>query len=369
MLCGGVLLGFASNAEAQNATSPREAPSAPLLTSKQGKQIAETALLQDEPIAKGQDCSHLVHQIYLAAGYQYPYASSFELYAGHGNFRRVRHAQAGDLIAWRGHVGIVISAKQHTFYSLVRSGLQTEDYLSPYWRSRGTPRFFRYALDSGAPATSTIRASSGPASAKPTVSTIAETEKISHRPKRQSPTDEDEPSRDRVGEPSNAGEPGEEAPVTSVEILSQRDRPSTAEILAAVNSFAENSARAFRIDKPLRVATPVLISDEIKLEKLELKRDKGWAHLRIVSLARITADGANFNQRQEKAKWELRRGEDGWSATVPQDYKVVSRDAAVRVLASQLAQLAQSDRAAQHDQTVIGEEARIANVIAALLEK
>jgi hypothetical protein len=310
-----------------------------------------------------------VHQIYTAAGYEYSYASSFDLYAGHGNFRRVRHAQAGDLVAWRGHVGIVISAKQHTFYSLVRSGLQTEDYLSPYWRSRGTPRFFRYALDSATQVTSTMRASSIPLSAKPTVSTIAETEKLSHSPNRESPADEDEPLGNRAVESSNASEPGEEAPVTSVEILSQRDRPTTTEILAAVNLLAENPARVFRIEEPLRVATPVLISDEIKLEKLELKRDKGWAHLKIISHARITADGAEFKQRQEKTKWELRHGENGWSATVPQDYKLVSRDAAVRVLASQLAQLAQSDRAAQHDETVIGEEARIANVIAALLEK
>ena len=110
------------------AAPPQEArPAVRLLTVAQGREIAAVALALDEPIRGTQDCSHLVHQIYSGAGYEYSYASSFDLYAGHGNFRRVRHAQAGDLITWPGHVGIVLDPAKHSFYSLVRSGLQTED--------------------------------------------------------------------------------------------------------------------------------------------------------------------------------------------------------------------------------------------------
>jgi len=357
-----LFFGGARSATAQNPVASRDTLATPLISARDGKQIAETALQQDEPVWKAQDCSHLVHQIYTEAGYKYPYASSFELYAGHGNFRRVRHAQAGDLIAWRGHVGIVVSAKEHTFYSLVRSGLQTEDYLSPYWRSRGTPRFYRYVLDSTARAANTIRVSSSASPAKPAVTTIAETEKRPTTP-RSEPVADDEPLGNR------AREPGEETSSTSVDIHSERNRPSTEEVLAAIATAAERATTAFRTDEPLRVAAPVIISDDVKLEKLELKRYKGWAHLKISSHVRITSDGADFKQRQEKMKWALRRSESGWSVTTPQDYKLVSRDSAVRVLAAQLAELAQSDRAAQHDEAVLGEEARIANVIAALLAK
>src|SRR6202023_482695 len=134
------------------ATLPQESGSAAtthLLSAQQGREIAAAALAQEEPIRGTQDCSHLVQQIYSTAGYEYPYASSFDLYAGNGNFRRVRHAQAGDLIAWPGHVGIVLDPRRHSFFSLVRSGLQAEDYLGPYWRSRGKPRFYRYVVDAG----------------------------------------------------------------------------------------------------------------------------------------------------------------------------------------------------------------------------
>ena len=110
LVCASALFSCATSAQAQTSSG---AVAPPLVTSKQGKQIAQTALQHDELGWNAQDCSHLVHQIYSAAGYGYVYASSFDLYAGQGNFRRVKHAQAGDLIAWRGHVGIVISPRAH----------------------------------------------------------------------------------------------------------------------------------------------------------------------------------------------------------------------------------------------------------------
>jgi len=69
-----------------------------------------------------------VHQIYELSGFPYPYASSFDLYDGVDNFRRVSTPHPGDLVVWRGHVGIAIDAVKHTFYSSVRSGLRTEYY-------------------------------------------------------------------------------------------------------------------------------------------------------------------------------------------------------------------------------------------------
>src|SRR6202795_1178845 len=90
------------------------------------------------------DCSHLVNDIYDLAGFPYPYAKSADLYRGQASFVRVSAPQPGDLIVWRGHVGLVLDARQHLFYSSLRSGPDTEDYTSAYWRRRGTPRFYRY---------------------------------------------------------------------------------------------------------------------------------------------------------------------------------------------------------------------------------
>ncbi len=51
----------------------------------------------------------------------------------------------GDLIVWRGHVGIVTNPRQTRFVSVLRSGVRADNYLSPYWKTRGKPRFLRYA--------------------------------------------------------------------------------------------------------------------------------------------------------------------------------------------------------------------------------
>lgn len=91
------------------------------------------------------DCSHLVHAIYEQAGFPYGYAPSSELYAGAESFQRVKQPKPGDLVVWRGHVGIVIKPSQHIFFSLMRSGPGVDDYESDYWKTRGRPRFYRYA--------------------------------------------------------------------------------------------------------------------------------------------------------------------------------------------------------------------------------
>lgn len=90
------------------------------------------------------DCSHLVHAIYQAAGLPYAYAPSSDLYAGDESFQRVKHPLPGDLVVWRGHVGIVIKPAQHLFFSYLSSGPGTDDYEAAYWKHRGRPRFYRY---------------------------------------------------------------------------------------------------------------------------------------------------------------------------------------------------------------------------------
>ncbi len=90
------------------------------------------------------DCSHMVHAIYERAGFAYAYAPSSDLYAGVEGFQRVKLPEPGDLVVWRGHVGIVIKPSQHIFFSFMRSGPGIDDYQAPYWKSRGHPRFYRY---------------------------------------------------------------------------------------------------------------------------------------------------------------------------------------------------------------------------------
>ena len=121
-----------------------ETPEPRTLARTEGRKILATIPRVDIESESETDCSHLVHDVYEQAGFPYDYVTSRELYIGSTNFTRVRVPQAGDLVVWRGHVGIVIDPKQHSFFSFVRSGPDTQFYDSPYWRLRGNARFFRY---------------------------------------------------------------------------------------------------------------------------------------------------------------------------------------------------------------------------------
>lgn len=114
------------------------------LTPDDGLAVISAALDSKVRMLSGSDCSHLVHAIYERAGFPYAYVTSYDLYDGPEGFQRVWYPQPGDLIVWRGHVGIVVRPSRHVFYSFLRSGPTTDNYESPYWMSRGRPRFYRY---------------------------------------------------------------------------------------------------------------------------------------------------------------------------------------------------------------------------------
>jgi hypothetical protein len=109
------------------------------------------AALDSRKLRHSGDCSHLVHAIYERAGFHYTYASSYDIYDGVEGFERVFATQPGDLVVWRGHVGIVVHPSQHIFFSFQSSGPATADYTTPYWLRRGRPRFYRYIKNDPCP--------------------------------------------------------------------------------------------------------------------------------------------------------------------------------------------------------------------------
>jgi hypothetical protein len=147
-------------AQAQNAPR-REDASEPELQTVSANQSDNRSLTQDDRLSlivaaldarvrqsSEPDCSHLVHAIYQRAGFSYAYAPSSDLYAGVDGFKRVKLPEPGDLIVWRGHVGIVIQPSQHIFFSFMTAGPGIDDYQAAYWKGRGRPRFYRYVKTS-----------------------------------------------------------------------------------------------------------------------------------------------------------------------------------------------------------------------------
>jgi cell wall-associated NlpC family hydrolase len=114
------------------------------LTLEEGLAVISAALDVRHQAKFRTDCSHFVHGLYERAGFPYTYAPSSALYAGIEAFERVTNPQPGDLAVWRGHAGIVVNPAQHSFFSLMSSGVGIASYDSAYWKKKGRPRFFRY---------------------------------------------------------------------------------------------------------------------------------------------------------------------------------------------------------------------------------
>src|SRR5579864_6690193 len=122
------------SASIDNPDLPQKRPDAKSLLLLIGQQIHETEL----------DCSHFVQYLYEQAGLYYGYAPSRTLYDGMAGFKRVAHPRPGDLIVWRGHVGIVVDPDETTFLSALRSGVKISSYQSHYWLRRGRACLLRY---------------------------------------------------------------------------------------------------------------------------------------------------------------------------------------------------------------------------------
>jgi hypothetical protein len=365
--------------------SPAKAQAAPAITGsvsnfrlldvKEGRAIADAARDQEQSARGAQDCSHLVHQTYLDAGYEFPYASSFELYAGSENFERVRNPQPGDLIVWPGHVGIVLEPVEHSFYSLVSTGLEAQNYQGPYWRSRGRPRFFRYKVDN--PETllaAKPRTPSRPSnSTKPqdTEAVIEERTPVAAMDSNRPPKMASERTKVVSGQPvlpaPSVDKPAFEIP-QSIVVAEGNKRPTSSQVAEGISELSNASGTVLRADDPSRLAMPVVIFDRFRVERLDIKRDHGWAQLQIDSRATLAGGETDYKRRHEKVRWELRRTESGWEAIAPADRRYVPNDVAVRHLAAQLARLTDGDGAAAHQETALRQESQLANLLSALLE-
>lgn len=420
-------MGFASVAThaAQGSTPVHDVQSLTrLLTRDEGRAILEVAWQAELPARGAQDCSHLVHEIYSNAGFTYPYASSFEIYAGNEYFARVRYARAGDLIAWPGHVGIVVDPLEHTFYSLLRTGLDEQNYRSRYWRSRGVARFYRFRISRAGERTASNaaeRANDGSTSRQAFVGPIpaqrasidshasdrapivASAKNTSNRPAQQqypgartshsAAAEEDEPltasDADSDRPPATNVRSGSEvygppappadllpekhlAPVAvagSVMVSTSGVIPTRDEVAQSISDWGNSFGTASRDDDPFKSALPVVIVEQFSVEKVEIKHHRGAARLTVDSRVWVVQGVVQTKRRHEKIRWDLRRTETGWEATPPTDRIYLSQDAAVKDFTAQLARLALSDGAAQHHEEVLQHEAQLAGLLNALLQK
>jgi hypothetical protein len=331
-------LAMASAALGQNVwPASAETPEPRPIARTEGRKILAAIPMVDAESESETDCSHLVHDVYEQAGFPYDYVSSRGLYIGSTDFTRVRAPQAGDLVVWRGHVGIVIDPEEHSFFSSVRSGPDTQFYDSPYWRSRGIARFFRYVtgqpLRSGRTLEATRRADQQPLQAD---SRISENRPPSKLPK---------PAPAPASNSASGAETSSSAIVeTPREIVLQvaRKNPSPDEVVAAFVEMNQDSGESLRTRSLNGLGKPIIVYREVRVSAMQIKGKRGTALVRIESLGAPPNTQTGSQLRWKEQSLEFAKTKRGWVMSPIQEAAYVKREVALQVLSARLAELAQN---------------------------
>ena len=321
-------------------------PQAFLLNANEGLSVIGAALESRGRAHAKADCSHLVNAVYNRAGFPYSYVSSSDLYAGIEEFHRVQRIQPGDLVVWPGHVGIVINPTQKTFFSALSAGAGVESYASPYWKARGTPRFYRYVKaratrDREEKPTTTPALQRAALAAKDDITTM-------------SPTD---------ASLADTG-PTEILPPRVQLIDSQRPKPDqvTQALLLAIDADADS----LRNSDVFKLTRPLIVVSKLETKTVKIHGGEGKAAVRITAALSVSADNVNLVKQQQTQTWTLRRRDrKSWEVSFPPNAIYVRRDVAVRALSHQLAALADAEDSAAN----LHQKSQLALMLNALLEE
>lgn len=307
------------------------------------------------------DCSHFVHGLYQRAGFPYAYASSTDLYSGIDQFERVSAPQAGDLVVWRGHVGIVVSPVQHSFFSLLRSGAGVGRYDSPYWRGRGHPRFFRYVKGSaGTVSPTSLSAGLEPVDGEDADSSESSNGELSNRAENLSSTSSG-------GEGRFTDRRAGSAVIPHVVIVNSTHL-SPEQVRTAFLRSSTDLEQSVEGRDIFRSAQSVIVFDHFVVRKLHTSGANGWAEVEISELVSVvsgktTAGKSETRDSTERQRWPLiRRSHTSWELTPPRSTIYLPQDIAAHLTAQRLAQLTK-DGERSGDQSQKTELARLLNVL------
>ena len=343
-----------------DASQHAQALKSPTLTGEEGLVVLGAALKSHSRPGLKSDCSHLVHAIYERAGFPYSYASSADLYTGIPEFRRVVRPQSGDLVVWPGHVGVVVNPAQSSFFSALRSGQGVDSYDSAYWKERGRPHFFRYVKKASA----TVQvASSRTANLKPNVMASPGSQPL--MPRKAGFKAAEQAEAEAVWPPGRVETSPAIVAVPRTQLLNS-ERPKPAEVSAALEKNFSETGEALQGENLLKLSRRFVVFDQLKVERVRLKREQGWADVLINGAFSLPRQDANSKKHTERQRWLLRRrSRDTWELALPPQVIYVSNGVAVRLLVHQLAILTE-DPSGPPDS--IDAKIELAHLLSALLQ-
>jgi hypothetical protein len=337
LLPGAVVCNIASAQATDGRALPR------LVSKKEGEAVAQAALHHWPQMRDKPDCSHLVHDVYTEVGLKYEYATTNDIFDGIESFERVSQPQAGDLVVWQGHVGIVIDPEDHSFYSSVITGFSVSSFSSSYWESRGPRRFYRYKISQAQSVRLLQRTSHRKPYAAVTRPVVKEPSYIAEKKNLEDDSTEAEPDLPDRGVIRESG-PKETGSVALKEsrvagaVVTAIRRPIKEEVRSAFVRLSD--ANAAQWQQSVALDDPIEIVDGFEAGRFETQGSSGWAELKVTTIAFFADGRMHTTRRTMKVRFTLLRQADGWTLQAPANHYYLLRTAAVRMITARLAMLA-----------------------------
>ena len=232
---------------------------------------------------------------------------------------------------------IVIDPKEHSFFSSVRSGPDTQFYDSPYWRSRGIARFFRYVTEKPLPSGRTLEATRH-ADPQPL--------QAASRSSENRPTSR--PPKPMPASASNSAPAGNTSSPTTLEIPRELvlqvagKNPSPDEVAAAFVEMNQDSGESLRTRSLNSLGKPIIVYREVRVSAMQIKGKRGTALVRIESLGAPPNTQTGSQLRWKEQSLEFEKTKRGWVMSPIREAAYVKREVALQVLSARLAELAQN---------------------------
>jgi hypothetical protein len=156
---------------------------------------------------------------------------------------------------------------------------------------------------------------------------------------------------------------------SSIIVVAAANQPTDEEVGQAISEFNSASGNLLRGWPPADPKRSALVYDKLHVERVELKRERGWVRAEVEGRLSIAGERLEGKRRREKLRWELHRTPQGWQLQAPSNRAYIPRDVAVHILAEQLALLTQNEAASGELDRSLHRQSTIVHALGVLFDQ